>query len=280
MRFRLTRDAEEFAATAEAFLAERVERNLLATVLVRARSATGSPPPLFAAGVDGRGRLQAAALRMPPWPLLAWGVGPEDAGDLVDAWLAEDPQVPGVVAPVATARALAAAWKQRSAGGGQTVCRMREALHELDAVDDPARPAPGRLRVAQDADRELLVAWERAFAVEAGVTGAEQAAETVRSRLARGAQRVWDDGGPVSTLVLAPDVAGVRRIGPVYTPPDRRRRGYASSAVAAASREALTAGARRCVLFTDLANPTSNRIYAAVGFRAVDRWEEHAFYGP
>ena len=72
-------------------------------------------------------------------------------------------------------------------------------------------------------------------------------------------------------------VAGVVRIGPVYTPPQARRRGYAGSAVAAASRRALAAGARACTLFTDLENPTSNKIYAEVGYERTGTWEEQAF---
>ncbi len=61
----------------------------------------------------------------------------------------------------------------------------------------------------------------------------------------------------------------------MYTPPAHRRRGYASSAVAALSRHLFDAGAREVVLFTDLANPTSNRIYAEVGYRWVAEWEIH-----
>jgi predicted GNAT family acetyltransferase len=63
----------------------------------------------------------------------------------------------------------------------------------------------------------------------------------------------------------------------VDTPPERRRRGYAASAVAAASRDALAGAARQCALHTDLANPTSNKIYAEVGYRRIADWEEHAF---
>jgi predicted GNAT family acetyltransferase len=76
-----------------------------------------------------------------------------------------------------------------------------------------------------------------------------------------------------------PAVAGVVRIGPVYTPPEARRRGYASSAVAAVSREALATGAHTCMLYTDLANPTSNKIYADVGYRRIAEWEERVFSG-
>ena len=85
---------------------------------------------------------------------------------------------------------------------------------------------------------------------------------------------------PVSMVGLNPAVAGVVRIGPVYTPVDARRRGYASSAVAAVSRQALDAGAHTCMLFTDLANPTSNKIYADVGYRRFGEWEETEFTPP
>lgn len=88
---------------------------------------------------------------------------------------------------------------------------------------------------------------------------------------------MWDDDGPVSVVSMSPTVAGVTRIGPVYTPPERRRRGYASTAVAELSRRALSSGARQCALFTDLANPTSNKIYAGIGYRRILDWEEHVF---
>ncbi len=61
---------------------------------------------------------------------------------------------------------------------------------------------------------------------------------------------------------------GVVRVGPVYTPPEQRGRGYASATVAAVSAAAQRDGHRVC-LFTDQANPVSNRIYAALGFVPV-----------
>lgn len=98
------------------------------------------------------------------------------------------------------------------------------------------------------------------------------------AQLDRDGLLVWDDGGPVSMLGVSPSVAGVTRIGPVYTPPAHRRRGYGTSAVAATSRRALAHGEHSCMLFTDLSNPTSNRIYAEVGYRRAADWEEHAFH--
>jgi GNAT superfamily N-acetyltransferase len=276
VRFVLTRDAEEFAARAERFLAERVERNVLATVLVNARRGRFvAQPPLFAAGLDEGHVVRAAALRVPPWPLLVSELDGAAADQLIGSWLAEDPDIPGVSADPATARAVAIAWTRRT--GGRSHCRMREAMHLLREVHAPQRPARGRLRPAASTERELLVGWEKAFALEANVAGGDEAARSVDRRLANGSQFVWDDAGAFSTLALSPSIAGTVRIGPVYTPPEYRRRGYATTAVAAASERALSDGARQCMLFTDLANPTSNKIYAAIGFRLFANWEEHTF---
>jgi predicted GNAT family acetyltransferase len=65
-----------------------------------------------------------------------------------------------------------------------------------------------------------------------------------------------------------PPAYGVARIGPVYTPAADRGQGYASAAVAAVSQRHLDAGVRPC-LFTDQANPTSNRVYEAIGYRPL-----------
>lgn len=279
LRFQLTRDAEKFRARAESFLAARIERNVIATVLINLR---GEHPltagrPLFASGVDAGGELRAAALRVPPWPMLVSEMDASDADALLGVWLEEDPSPPGVNGLAASARAVATAWTSRT--GGPTEVKMSQAMHVLERVSDPPRPAAGELRPADPAERELLAGWMRAFTEEVEIPGADRAAEIVDAQLLRGRLFVWFDERPVSFVATSPTVAGITRIGPVYTPPELRRCGYASSAVAAVSRQALAEGAQRCALFTDLANPTSNKIYADVGYRRIADWEEHAFGG-
>ena len=88
------------------------------------------------------------------------------------------------------------------------------------------------------------------------------------ARVAREQFWVWDDGGTVSMASRVGTVAGVVRVQYVYTPPDRRGAGYATACVEQMSR-VLTDRGLRCVLFTDLANPTSNAIYRRIGYEAV-----------
>jgi uncharacterized protein len=276
VRFVVMRDAEEFARYATGLLEARIECNLLCTVLANVLEADyPDAKPVFAYGSDGHGEVRFAALRTPPWPMLASELDAAVASPLVAHWLQVDPELPGVVSLPETARAIAAAWSEQT--DRATHCRMREAMHVLERVEDPPRPAPGRLRLPERQEHGLLAEWMQAFAYEAGVIGGDLAEAMVQARLARGALLIWDYGAPVSMVGTNRSVAGVVRLGPVYTPPEHRRRGYAGSAVAAVSRRALAHGARRCMLFTDLANPTSNKIYAEVGYRRIADWEEHAF---
>lgn len=273
MRFLLTRDAEEFAARTERLLAARLECNVLATVVKSVLDgAHRDPPPLFAIGVDADGEVAFAALRTPPFPLLASPLEPGDADTLVELWLEADPVVPAVCSVPETARAIGAAWARRTGGHARRTCQ--EAMHVLTEVDDPPRPAPGRLRLPEPGERDLLIAWTREFIAEARLLGAAQVEAVVDARVRYEGLLLWEHEQPACLIGLNQPVAGVVRIGPVYTPPPLRCRGYASSAVAAASRRALSGGATRCMLFTDIANPTSNKIYAEVGYRRCGDWEE------
>jgi predicted GNAT family acetyltransferase len=275
LRFVLTRDPEEFAARTEKLLAAHLECNVLATVLRTVlEGAHRDPAPIFAVGVADHEVVSFAAMRTPPWPLLASPLEPSEAEALIDRWLEHDPDVAAVSGPPETARAIAAAWARRT--GGTARRTFSEGMHVLTEVKDPPRPAAGTLRLPRTDERDLLVRWMEEFIGETGLIGGAQAASMVDARLRQQGLLVWEDGQPVSMVGVNPAVAGVVRIGPVYTPRPLRRRGYAGSAVAAVSRRALAGDAERCMLYTDLTNPTSNKIYAEVGYRRCGDWEEIA----
>ena len=275
-------DPDEFGADVEPLLASTVRNTVPATVLDSLRR--GHFPNTgwrFAVIRDPAGTVSGAALRTPPRAMLCTALSERDAAQLIAAWLAADPELPGVNAVADTARALAAAYREQTGGGSEL--RMSMALHALapDELVDPPRPATGELRAPRSEERELIVEWYLAFVAESDIEEAADAARRAAiSRIERDLLFVWDrDGDPVSLIGRTVAVAGVPRIGPVYTPPALRGRGYASTAVAALSRRLFAHGARRVVLFTDLGNPTSNKIYGEVGYRRLADYEEHALHG-
>jgi len=139
------------------------------------------------------------------------------------------------------------------------------------------------MRPATVDDRDLLLRWVEECLVEAvPQQPAGQTAEVVdeRFRAEDAGLVLWEDPGPVAMAGFgSPTPTGIR-IGPVYTPPDHRRHGYGTAATAALSRMLMLRGYRACFLYTDLANPTSNGIYAAIGYRPVCDMLEVRFEGP
>jgi predicted GNAT family acetyltransferase len=164
---------------------------------------------------------------------------------------------------------------------------MRQGIYVLEHLEPPPA-APGTARVATAADRELVLRWWMAFADEVlheGGPGRDTAEATIDYRLSsRGAGiAVWEDGGePVSTAGWGGATPNGIRVGPVYTPPELRGRGYATALTAELSQRLLDGrlfdgGRRFCFLYTDLANPTSNAIYERIGYRRVAESAEISF---
>lgn len=161
--------------------------------------------------------------------------------------------------------------------GGEVVVEIHIRLFELTELVAP-REVPGRLRAATLDDIDLARDWDDRFLHDADVQAGRVPApagegverDDLRRRIEGGSYWFWLDGtgARVNLTAASPPAFGVARIGPVYTPPEQRRNGYAGAAVAAVSRLLLDAGSRVC-LYTDQANPTSNGIYRALGYRPV-----------
>jgi len=212
----------------------------------------------------------AAAVRTDSFNLVLGDPSSETAlGPLLDAVAADDPEVPGIVGNVPFVEPAA----ERLAGAsGRTAERiLSQGVYGLTGVRDVPR-APGEPRPAGPRDRALLLDWLRAFVTEA-VPDPDEAfrrmERTLESRfgIESAGFWLWKDGGqPVSLAGFSgPTPTGIR-IGPVYTPPGHRRRGYATTLVADLSAWLLERGHRACFLYTDLANPTSNKIYERIGY--------------
>ena len=279
MRVERPTDVRAFLARAGAFLeAREAEHNLIFAVC---SGLTTNPEvfverPLFAIAIDDDGDVVSAAIQTPPRQVvLSEGAAPDATAALADALAPID--LPGVLGPSAASAEFAARWAAARPGRA-TEPGMRERIYRLSAVISP-RPAPGRARIAEAPDRDLLVAWIQAFSIEAlgePMLEAEVYADRWVARLGGRAAWLWEvDGEPVSFAgVSGPTPHGIR-VGPVYTPPALRGRGYAGNVVASASQAQLDAGRQFVFLFTDLANPTSNHVYQAIGYEPVadvDQW--------
>lgn len=272
-------DVGAFLATAGEFLeAREAEHNLIFGISSYVRdqpNVYGDGTPYFAAVLAGA-RVVGAAIRTPPYNLVLSEIDDPGVIDLLVADRRHD-DLPGVLGPVEHARAFAEGWA--AAAGRSWRHHLSQRIFRLEAVIPP-RPVPGRLRIVTPGDRSLIAAWLRAFADEALGEDDPDAAEAQTNRWLEGRGRtlcLWEDGEVVSLCGVGGATPHGIRIGPVYTPPPARGRGYASALVAKASQLQIEAGRRFCFLFTDLANPTSNHIYQTIGYERVRDVDEHRF---
>ena len=232
---------------------------------------------------DGSGP-RGAFLHDPAIPVLIGGRTPELAASLAAALAKAGRPVCGVDAPLQAADAFAAAWGQRA---GLAVRVHRHSMVYRLTGTVPERPMPfdgphGRLRPATPADRELLVAWLKAFKTEVGelATAPETTADDL---LCYGGAAFWEAGGcPVAMAAITRPVARTVRMSMVYTPPEHRHGGYAAAVLHGVSRAVLAGppmeGAGRItevVMITDGNRPDrlATRLgYELVGERAVLRF--------
>lgn len=266
-------DASAFLDRARHWLEEREDENNLVLSIAAAHAA--APPvadddaPLFATVEDG-GRVVGCFMRTPPHKLVLTRMPVAAVDPVVDAAASRWASIPAVLGPADLARPAGEAWVARR--GGRARPGMRQRIYRLDEVRAPAG-VPGRMRAALPDDMPLVEVWEEGFAADAGHQFHTTAA--VREAWVRDGRLVlWEDGAPVAMAVAGGETRHGTRVGYVYTPPERRRRGYASALVARLSQKVLDDGFEFCVLYTDLANPTSNAIYARIGYRPVGDVED------
>ena len=214
--------------------------------------------------------------RTPPHPLFVLPMADDAALALARALHARGESVGGLNGSLPSAEVCAAELARLQ--GDRVEVAQHTRLFELGELVAPVG-VPGRLRPATVDDLDLAVDWVGRFMHDADVqAGRDPAAhgreviepDDLARRIEGGTYWFWlDDAGERVHLTGAnPPAFGVARVGPVYTPPEQRRKGYAGAAVAEVSQHFLDAGARVC-LYTDQANPTSNGIYQALGYVAV-----------
>jgi len=270
MSWVFTGDIARYSAVASGFLRSRpVENTVLVTVLesLRARGLTayGDAPAVLGSWLAA-GCVAGACVHTPPFPMLL-SMMPSQAVAQLARDLNEDGRRPrGVTARQEVAEAFAARW--HGVTGADFEVWERRRLYRLGEVRRP--DVPGRARLAERGDRDLLLAWYDDAEREIRERPGDHVA-AVDDRIAYGGLTLWErDGVPVSLAGRTRMVAGMVRIAPVYTPPEHRSHGYGAAVTAAVSQAAVEAGAKEVVVFADLANPGSNAIHQRIGYQPLD----------
>lgn len=231
------------------------------------------PANWLMATISDEKEIKLTALMTPPYDITLYAtdnvIDPKAVDCLVDGLA--DYEVPGVTTEKNLAESFAKEYTKRKGLTYET--SMNQRIYELERVSAGVKQL-GKVRLLNEGDMYFFPYWVEAF-YAANVYGKTemsipQAADQYRYRISAKKLYVLEDNGmPVSMAGLTREIQTVVGVSFVYTPPYFRQRGYASSCVAQISQMALDKGFKKCVLYTDLLNPTSNSIYQKIGYAPV-----------
>jgi uncharacterized protein len=286
MRVRRYTDLPAFSERVTPYLAAAEAQNCLPLGILASLAANPGQfdsEPYMACVEDDSGDITLVALRTPPHNLiLSLPASPEQTPAALAA-IARDARavfkvLPGVVACDDLASRFAEIWSALT--GKRARPGIQERIYRLSQVRWP-RSVAGAMRHIEERDRETLRVWLHAFMLEALGDDVQSVDGMIDNRLRAGASGMylWEDRQPVSLAGFGGPTPHGIRLGPVYTPPEARGRGYASALVAQVSQRLLDEGRQYCFLFTDLANHTSNHIYQEIGYEEVCDAAEFKFDG-
>lgn len=231
-------------------------------------------------GVWDADELVLAALMTPPYVLNIAdpGRGRDGVVTLADALVAREVALPGCVSETPIAEAFAAAWAARQPV--RVELEHRHLLYQCEAVTHPSG-IDGRLMPARPGNIVRHVDWEIAFAEDVDAPQDQRERTLVEQRVGR-----WLDAGVLFDWavkdeacahgVVLPIGKNGARVLAIYTPPEKRGRGYAQAMTAALTERALSEG-RWCTLFTDADNPITNKIYPRLGYRYLSEYTNLRF---
>jgi len=253
-----------------------INSNLLTNVADRVRGIMNDPePPVFVSVHSDSHEVAGVAISTALRGIQLAGLPAELVPPVVDVLVEAAPKARGVHGTEESAKLFAEQYGART--GRSFAVADRSRLHVL--VDFVAQQADGSPRLATEADLTVLTPMFSAYRHEVGHPGEGSVVDRrwLQQRVERERLWVWENDGQLVTMVgHQSPVFGAVRVGPVYTPPAHRGRGYASALTAHVTQHLRAAGDQVC-LNPDLTNPTSNKIYAAIGYRPVQDFVGYAF---
>ncbi|MGF1603105.1 MAG: GNAT family N-acetyltransferase [Thermosynechococcaceae cyanobacterium] len=255
-------------------LQHEAEHNLLLAIQNTLAQHPMEEPLPYLGWCEANGAVQGVAVYMPRRNIVLSKMSAATAGLFAEDIAKAECQPPGVAGLTAEVQAFVEVWQQRTRQSVRLAIEMH--IYQLIQVQLFSLAA-GQLRVAEMCDRALVLNWSYAFDREAFGSVQALTEQIIDRQLQRGHIYLWHDGSPVSMAIGRGSNPGGGRIGPVYTPPEYRRRGYATACVAALSQRLLDQGYSSCFLFTDQANLTSNHIYRMIGYQRQCDWFDYQF---
>jgi predicted GNAT family acetyltransferase len=281
MDVHLIKEPQEFAEIAGPYLeSDAFSTNVIGVHLggVLGGSRPKGSEDLWVAVVDD-GRVVGVGVHTPPRHLFLSRMSAAATASIAKALSKVSRRLPGVNGEASAVTWFADAWTALADQTSITETRMR--MYRLGRLAAPTG-VPGTARLAGSQDAELVTDWFNAFLHETAPDHpVDDTDDQVQRRLLAGQLWLWiENGQPVSLAAHSAPAVGVARVGPVYTRDPHRGHGYGAAVTAKTTQAALDAGADHVVLYTDLANPTSNSIYQAIGYVADHDAEERRFDNP
>lgn len=223
----------------------------------------------FGCTVTDGGELMLAAVAAPPFPLMLSEPGNRKCPPARALLVRELRALGTPVEAVLAERELAGDAAERFAAlSGKHACLFL-GMNLYVCTNPLFLPLPpGGLRLLRESDFSFAPRWQAAFRTECGfeMPSPEECGQTVWRHMAAGSQWLWEDGVPVSQAVVSGRTPNGMHFSGVYTPPERRGKGYAKACVGCLTQRFLTGGTPFCSLFADRKNPVSNAVYRSIGY--------------
>jgi predicted GNAT family acetyltransferase len=216
--------------------------------------------------------LELVSIRTPPYKLLISHTDNLDSIHfLVKEFKIQEIKLPGITGFKTGALNFSKLWTEKQSLEYLLEVNLR--IYKLDKVN-PKIPSLNTFRPAKQTDAVLINNWIREFIQEATPNSPEEELQNLQTRTNKAIDQetiyvLERKEKLVSIARRAGKTPYGERIALVYTPPEERRKGYATELVARLSQLILDEGIQSCYLFTDLANPTSNKIYQEIGYRPI-----------
>lgn len=272
MNFQRYENVDAFAKIVTPFLEENEDKFSLFLGVLKGIKAGAYENP-YMATIEENGKLLAIFQMTPPHPLNIIFVDKNQISTCIDLCISELTKhavpVESIISVKEWAVLFAQKWQEKTDGNFSLM--MDQGLYRLDQVEESLEMSPGKWRYAAISDAQLIEKWYSQFEQDTGlsVTAPKEIKKRVKNMLDGKEVFFWEDQGEVVSMMKKsrPTTNGIT-VSLVFTPAEKRKKGYGRTLVATVSRELLKEF-EFCVLYTDMLNPTSNKIYQEIGYQKL-----------